>query len=976
LAHEDGAMPAVRLFLAAVVAALAWAPAAVAAPGDPDPSFSQDGGATYTFGFGGAVAALPQGERTVLVGSAMEGDDGRVALARVTAAGDPDPTFGPDGRILLSAASGSGAADAVQLPDGDIVVLSEDPPGAVDGVALTRLNPDGSPHTSFGTGGVAVISADVFGAPERDRNWLSAIALRAQGETLVVGVNYVSANDDLASWSYLRRVGAIRVDVDSGAPDPTFGEAGGAVATAPSGYATWGNLQDLAVEPISGKVLLVEAVSDNATLGDRTVVYRLDSDGVLDDSFGTDGAQVVRFLPDETSPELSEWPSALQPLADGGVAIAGSVSTELYPRRYRGVVARLDATGELDPAFGGDGIVDVAPTGIAERGFDALALIDGQLYAGGHEVRFDVDSNRQPARGWIARFDDAGLDETFGQGGTSLVGEFDGVSEIFAAGDGLVAIAGVLGFAEHARWSMARAFTGGAAAPQPTPTPPTGGGGGGGGGSVGGGGGGGGGATGPAPAPATTPTPATPTAPSTTPPVVTVDTRTTATMPEVRGLKIDEARARIQQAGIHALIDSEEKVRAKPLELPGKGRLGIGDVSAQSLSAGTPVVSSVGEPKRIRLITEAGPKATAANGGALGAVCTGKPFRDELRGVSLADVEALLKAKGCRRVDRDFVVSKQATSLEVRRATKGDDALELMIVVPGDPANLDLTPVFRQGAFNGNPSFGRDDWALTAGVMNIFGVQAITRANATVKNVEVFVDGSNVGADDIRARADGPVFVRGFAPTKAGLVNVLLAQQDALGNTVYGFGRFRVVQRSGSFVAIDGKRYTVGRGPAVARAAGFADILAELGRLAQGLGDSIAALFSGTVTEGTLTAATTQNVGLTQLSLGDVLNGSAQVVSAGGANVVSAGGGNVVAVGGGNVVSVGGGNAIALARGGVISAGGGNLIGKDTIDNGTGRLMKLSAGVVAGGGGNVISAGGANVVSGGGANVIAVGGGN
>jgi beta-lactam-binding protein with PASTA domain len=88
---------------------------------------------------------------------------------------------------------------------------------------------------------------------------------------------------------------------------------------------------------------------------------------------------------------------------------------------------------------------------------------------------------------------------------------------------------------------------------------------------------------------------------------VTVDTRMTATMPEVRGLKIDAARARIQQAGIHALIDSEEKIRAKPLQLPGKPRLDIGDVSAQSLSAGTPVVSSVGEPRRIRLVSEAGP---------------------------------------------------------------------------------------------------------------------------------------------------------------------------------------------------------------------------------------------------------------------------------------------------------------------------------------------------------------------------------
>jgi hypothetical protein len=209
------------------------------------------------------------------------------------------------------------------------------------------------------------------------------------------------------------------------------------------------------------------------------------------------------------------------------------------------------------------------------------------------------------------------------------------------------------------------------------------------------------------------------------------------------------------------------------------------------------------------------------------------------------------------------------------------------------------------------------------------------------------------------------------------VVNVLLQQQDGLGNAVFGFGRFRVVERNGSFVAIDGNRYgSDGRRSPAARAAGFAEILAGLGRLAQDLGANIASIFSGPVTEGTLSTAARQNVGLAQLSLGALLNGSAQVVAAGGGNVVAAGGANVVAAGGGNVVAAGGGNLVALARGNVVAAGGGNLLGRDTIANGSGQLLAIPANVVAAGGANVVAAGGGNVIAAGGGNVIAAGGGN
>lgn len=493
--------------------------------------------------------------------------------------------------------------------------------------------------------------------------------------------------------------------------------------------------------------------------------------------------------------------------------------------------------------------------------------------------------------------------------------------------------------------------------------------------------GGGGPAAPAAPAPAPTPAPAL-TIKGLKSVLAVMDSTTSVPMPEVRGLPVDQARAKIAAAGIHAALDVVETVRSKPLKLGGKA-LDVGDVSAQSLSAGTPVVSSVGTPKPIRLAAEAGPKASVANGGASGPACTGRDVRADLVKVELDDVLDLLAAKRCTKLDLDFTVSRSARQLEVRKAAKEGGKLALTVVVPGDPANMDLTVALRQGAFTSAAPFGRDDWALTADADNIFGVQAINRAGVTVDGVDVLVDGSDVGVADRRAKApSGGILPVGLRPTKTGVVNVLVQQTDAKGNSVFGFARFKVVKRTAPFRGIDSRWYDAQGEPttaprATARAAGWNELLGALQNLAASLGGSVANLFRGGASEQTITTAAKQKTGsIVQLALGDVLSGRAGVVAAGGANVVAAGGGNVVAAGGGNVVAAGGGNLVSLASGAVVAAGGGNLIGREHIANGTGQLLGIPANVVAAGGANVVAAGGGNVIAAGGGNVVAAGGGN
>lgn len=479
----------------------------------------------------------------------------------------------------------------------------------------------------------------------------------------------------------------------------------------------------------------------------------------------------------------------------------------------------------------------------------------------------------------------------------------------------------------------------------------------------------------------------------------TVDTTRTARMPDVRGLKVDDARARIVAAGIHADIDVVEAIRAKPLKRDGKP-LDIGDVSGQSVAARTSITTSIGALRKIRLVTEAGPKASRADGGALGSVCTGKEVRDDLVRVDFSDVLNLLKAKRCDKLDLSFTVTKAVRQLEVRRATKRAKKLQLEVRLPGNPDNLDLVPVLRQGAFTRDAPFGRDDWALTADARNVFGVQVLNRAGQTVDGAEVLVDGSDVGAADAtRAATGGIAVIGGFRPTKAGTVTVVVAQRDARGNRIFGITRFRVLARKAGFVGIDGRRYTKAgaldatsrtRAERVARvrATGFGALLEALGALARSLGDAVGRAFSGAVSEQTITTAAARNQasivllgganvvsagGANVVSAGGanvVSAGGANVVSAGGANVVAPGGANVVAAGGANVVSIGGSGLMSLASGAVISAGGGNVMGGSLAPNGQGALLTSPAGH------SLISKDGLRLLSDNGLGVVAAGGAN
>lgn len=224
------------------------------ANGEPLASFGSAGLAVADFfgsdEFGGSLAFTARGE-VLVPGTAWYGTSFDVAVARLTAAGQLDPTFGDQrgtpGRVSLDFAGGNDACRVIAPEaDGSMLCAGFATVGGTSVSALVRLLSSGAPDPAFAGGGRATLTE--LGA-------LSAVMRLADGRILVGGSTPTGRGDTALALQLLSPQGqplAAPFSVDLSALDDTAlafreGPAGRILVQATANRGTGGGGGDFSV---------------------------------------------------------------------------------------------------------------------------------------------------------------------------------------------------------------------------------------------------------------------------------------------------------------------------------------------------------------------------------------------------------------------------------------------------------------------------------------------------------------------------------------------------------------------------------------------------------------------------------------------------------------------------------------------------------------------------------------------------------
>ena len=333
---------------------------------------------------------------SLLLAAGCSDSDGTLIRLPNAPAGELDPTFNQVGYVTHdNAAGGSGPVNDVApglavLPSGDIVASGFSlGPGGYNNAVLYNYTEAGQLNTAFG-GGDGIFVFDP-GAHAEGLN----LTVDDQGRFVVPGVFFTGTDNDMA---------VIRVD-SNGTLDTSFSGDG---LFNHDGLGGGNDTANSAVIDGSGNIVICGRSSDGAE--NHAVIWRLDSSGFLDTTFG--GTGWVTF---DVSPTFDE--EAVGCLIDdsGRIVASGNVDNGTDDDA---AVWRFNSDGSLDTSFGGVGYVtfhDIAG-GAADDNANFSSLDpSGRILTAG------FSSNGTDFDGFVLRLEsDGSPDSTFGSGGFAV----------------------------------------------------------------------------------------------------------------------------------------------------------------------------------------------------------------------------------------------------------------------------------------------------------------------------------------------------------------------------------------------------------------------------------------------------------------------------------------------------------------------------------------------------------------------------
>ena len=358
-----------------------------------------------------------------------------------------DNTFGSDGKAAAIFNGNDDEAFSIAIqPDGKIIEAGWTTNSSGNyAFAVARFSQNGSLDNTFGTNGL--VSTFISGGDStNDRAY--SVAIQPDGKIVVAGYS----NDTTYSAFAVARFNS------NGTLDNTFGTKG-SVRTFISGGGGIDVGRHVLIQP-NGKIVVVGMSLIISVFYDLGVA-RFNSDGKMDNTFGTNGTTSVTAIGDPY--DYNSFSCALQP--DGKIVVAGSSISFDDVSNVPFKVARLNSNGTLDNTFGVNGTSGTYISGGDSTNdvCNSVSIqLDGKIVLAGYSGRASLTLINDIAFA-VARFDSNGTkDSTFGTNGTVrayIIGS-DSISDrAYSAAiqsDGKIVVGGGSGFLGQSSFAIAR----------------------------------------------------------------------------------------------------------------------------------------------------------------------------------------------------------------------------------------------------------------------------------------------------------------------------------------------------------------------------------------------------------------------------------------------------------------------------------------------------------------------------------------
>ncbi|MBS1792974.1 MAG: hypothetical protein JSS81_03925 [Acidobacteria bacterium] len=418
--------------------------AALAAPGDLDPSFGENGTGlvitriNHSDGtYGGAVAyasVVQPDDKIIAVGSVVSYQytnpaslNYDIALVRYNPDGTLDSDFGSGGKVVVRVNSTSiEEAFAVALqPDDKIVVagyatVKYSYSGTRRFFALFRFNPDGTPDYSFGIGG-KTLTEGFISDYQNSGAMIRALVIQPDEKILAAGIAKSGSGDYGHTLIRYNSNGSIDTSFNGGVNGGRkFFYVGGSQSFA---YAA---AQQSTGEIIVGGYARTASFFRNTDFSAIRFNSLYSATGIIDSSV------LTHFF---DAADDRAYAVAVQP--DDKFILAGE-TVNASPAYSDFALARYNADGTRDNSFGYLGRTTADIGGYSNTAFSAMVQSDGKIVAAGNSYN----------SGWnyisLARFNpDGSLDLSFGSVGRVIVLGLDGRAfSVKTQSDGRIITAG------------------------------------------------------------------------------------------------------------------------------------------------------------------------------------------------------------------------------------------------------------------------------------------------------------------------------------------------------------------------------------------------------------------------------------------------------------------------------------------------------------------------------------------------------